>query len=120
MDDYSMKTLLEQTFPRQKISLTRSFVEKATTSQVIIRMLNNLKTSYYEAQDLQRYETANEMVLAIDQYNPDAIRDRGILFLKTGRKQEALDALNSYLEINPEATDADEILDLIRKLRSGQ
>ena len=119
MDDYSLKTLLEQTYPRQSLSLTHALVEKATSAQVITRMLSNLKGSYYEAQDIEKYGIANEMVLAIDQYNPDAIRDKGIMFLKRGDSSEALKVLNSYLEINPEAEDADEILDIIRQIRSG-
>ena len=59
------------------------------------------------------------MVLAIDQYNPDAIRDRGVVLLKKGRTEEALEALNAYLEIDPEAVDADDVLDIIRRIRSG-
>jgi regulator of sirC expression with transglutaminase-like and TPR domain len=119
MDDYSLKALLDQTYPRQNIPLTHALVEKATPAQVIIRMLNNLKGSYYEAQDNERYGIANEMVLAIDQYNPDAIRDKGVLLLRNGDSKGALKILNSYLEINPEAEDADEILDIIRQIRSG-
>ena len=119
MDDYSLKALLDQTYSRQNIPLTHALVEKATPTQVIIRMLNNLKGSYYEAQDTHRYGIANEMVLAIDQYNPDAIRDKGVLLLKNGDAPGALKVLNSYLEINPEAEDADEILDIIRQIRSG-
>jgi regulator of sirC expression with transglutaminase-like and TPR domain len=119
MDDYSLKALLDQTYPRQNIPLTHALAEKATAAQVITRMLNNLKGSYYEAQDIDRCGIANEMVLAIDQYNPDAIRDKGIMLLKKGDQPEALKVLNSYLEINPEADDADEILDIIRQIRSG-
>jgi regulator of sirC expression with transglutaminase-like and TPR domain len=119
MDDYSLKALLDQTYPRQNIPLTHALVEKATSAQVMTRMLNNLKGSYYEAQDMDRYLIANEMVLAIDQYNPDAIRDKGVLLLKSGDSQQALAVLNMYLEINPEAEDADEILDIIRQIRSG-
>ncbi len=119
MDDYALKALLERSYPRQDIALTHAFVEKATTAQVMTRMLNNLKASYYEAQDMERYEAANEMVLAIDQYNPDAVRDRGVVLLKKGRTDEALEVLNTYLEIDPEAADADDVLDIIRQIRSG-
>lgn len=119
MDDYSLKSLLDQSYPRQNIPLTHALVEKATPAQVITRMLNNLKGSYYEAQDMDRYGIANEMVLAIDQYNPDAIRDKGIMLLKGGNSPEAFKVLNMYLEINPEAEDADDILDIIRQIRSG-
>ena len=120
MDDYALKALLERSYPSQNIALTRAFVEKATTAQVMVRMLNNLKSSYYEVQDMERYETANEMVLAIDRYNPDAIRDKGIVLLKKGNSDQALDVLNTYLEVNPEAEDADEVLDIIRQIRSSK
>lgn len=119
MDDYSLKALLDQSFPRQNIPLTHALLEKATPAQVIIRMLNNLKGSFYESQDMQKYSIANEMVLSIDQYNPDAIRDKGVILLKDGQSEEALRILNMYLEINPEAEDADEILGIIRQVRSG-
>jgi regulator of sirC expression with transglutaminase-like and TPR domain len=120
MDDYSLKALIDQVYPQQNIPLTHALVEKATAAQVLIRMLNNLKGSYYEIQDMNRYNTANEMVLAIDQYNPDAVRDKGIVLLKKGNPLEALKVLNSYLEINPEAEDADDVLDIIRQIRSGR
>jgi regulator of sirC expression with transglutaminase-like and TPR domain len=120
MDDYSLKALIEQAYPQQNIPLTHALVEKATAAQVLIRMLNNLKGSYYEAQDIDRYNIANEMVLAIDPYNPDAIRDKGIVLLKKGDPSEALKVLNSYLEINPEAEDADDVLDIIHQIRSGK
>jgi regulator of sirC expression with transglutaminase-like and TPR domain len=118
MDDYSLKALIDQAYPQQNIPLTHALLEKATAAQVVIRMLNNLKGSYYEAQDMDRYNIANEMVLAIDPYNPDAIRDKGIVLLKKGDPLEALKILNSYLEINPEADDADDVLDIIRQIRS--
>ena len=118
MDDYSLKVLIDQAYPQQNIPLTHALVEKATAAQVVIRMLNNLKGSYYEIQDMDRYNIANEMVLAIDRYNPDAVRDKGIILLKKGDPSEALKVLNTYLEINPEAEDADDVLDIIRQIRS--
>jgi regulator of sirC expression with transglutaminase-like and TPR domain len=119
MDDYALKALLKRSDASQNIAMTHAFVQRATTAQVMTRMLNNLKSSYYEAQDFERYELANEMVLAIDKYNPAAIRDKGIVFLQKGKTREALDILNSYLEIDPEAEDADEVLDVIRQIREG-
>jgi regulator of sirC expression with transglutaminase-like and TPR domain len=120
MDDYSLKMLIDQAYPQQNIPLTHALVERTTTAQVVIRMLNNLKGSYYESQDMDRYNIANEMVLAIDRYNPDAVRDRGIILLKKGDSSEALKVLNAYLEINPEADDADDILDIIHHIKSGK
>ena len=120
MDDYALKELLDQSYPRQNIPLTRAFVEKATPTQVLIRMLNNVKGSYYDAQDIDKAEIANEMIIALDQYNPDAIRDKGMILLKREKLTEALEMLNLYLELDPEAQDADAILDIIRQLRTDR
>ncbi|MFZ0328389.1 MAG: tetratricopeptide repeat protein, partial [Nitrososphaeraceae archaeon] len=62
---------------------------------------------------------ANEMILALDKYNPNAVRDKGILLLKKQRPEQALEMLNLYLELDPEAEDVDVILDTIHKARSG-
>jgi regulator of sirC expression with transglutaminase-like and TPR domain len=117
MDDYTMKELLDQFYPGQNIPLTRAFVQKATSGQVIIRMLNNLKGSYYESQDIDKAEIANEMIIAIESHNPVAVRDKGMILLKRKRHLEALEILNKYLELDPEAEDADAVLDIIRQVR---
>ncbi len=83
-------------------------------------MLNNLKESYYEAQDLNKVEVANEMIIAIDHYNPDAIRDKGMILLKGRKPLKALEMLNLYLELDPEAEDADTVLDIIKQIRTSK
>lgn len=118
MDDYSLKELLERSYPRQNMVLTRALLANATVSQVIVRLLNNLKNSFYESDDLERAELANEMIISIDETNPFAMRDRGMIFLKRGQQMEALAMLSKYLEMHPETNDADTILELIRQIRS--
>jgi regulator of sirC expression with transglutaminase-like and TPR domain len=120
MDDYALKALLDQLYPHQNIPLTHAFVEEATAAQVIIRMLNNLKESYYEAEDLEKIEIANEMITAIDHYNPDAIRDKGMILLKEQKPLKALEMLNLYLELDPEAEDADTVLEIIKQIRASK
>jgi regulator of sirC expression with transglutaminase-like and TPR domain len=80
-------------------------------------LLNNLKGSYYESQDIDKAEIANEMIIAIESHNPVAVRDKGMILLKRKRNLEALDMLNKYLELDPEAEDADAVLDIIRQVR---
>lgn len=119
MDDYTLKQLLDQFYPNQNIPLTKDFVRKATATQVLVRLLNNLKASYYESQDLDSTEIANEMILTLDKYNPNAGPDKGILLIKKQRPEQALEMLNLYLELDPEAEDVDVILDTIHKTRSS-
>lgn len=118
MDDYSLKELLDRSYPRQNIVLTRALLDKANASQVVIRLLNNLKNTFYESDDLDLSELANEMIVSVDETNPFSIRDKGMIFLKRGQQKEALAALTKYLDMHPETNDADTILEIIRRIRS--
>lgn len=120
MDDYSLKQLLDQTAPRLSVELTRDFVARASVTKVMIRMLNNLKTSYFECQDIDKAELVNEMILHIHSNDQYGLRDKGMIMLKRKYQQEALDLFNQYIEKYPEADDIDPILDLVRKLKKNQ
>ena len=120
MDDYSLKQLLDQTVPRLNVALTRDFVARAPVTRVMIRMLNNLKTSYFECQDIDKAELVNEMILNIHSNDQYGLRDKGMIMLKRKYQQEALDLFNQYIEKYPEADDIDPILELVRKLKINQ
>jgi regulator of sirC expression with transglutaminase-like and TPR domain len=120
MDDYSLKQLLDQTAPRLSVALTRDFVARASATKVMIRMLNNLKTSYFECQDIDKAELVNEMILHIHSNDQYGLRDKGMIMLKRKYPQEALELFNQYIEKYPEADDIDPILELVRKLKKNQ
>ena len=101
------------------IALTRKLVDKASNPDVIIRMLNNLKTSFFECQDLDNAELVNEMILDIDSNNQHGLRDKGMVYLHKKRYEEALKFFNMYLEKFPESNDVDTILELIRKIKTS-
>ena len=119
MDDYSLKELLDHFYPKMNIALTRKLVDKASNHDVIIRMLNNLKTSFFECQDLYNAELVNEMILDINKDDQHGLRDKGMIFLYKKRYEQALEFFNLYLERFPEADDVDNILELIRKLKTS-
>ena len=116
MDDYAMKNLLDSFFPNQNIPLIKKLVEKADLSQVMIRILNNIKDSFFEIQEFDKINIANEMIFAIDPKNVYAIRDKGII-LRDKDPQKSLELLNTYLELEPEANDVDIVLKIIRSIR---
>jgi regulator of sirC expression with transglutaminase-like and TPR domain len=116
MDDYALKNLLDSFFPNQNIPLTKKLVEKTDLSQVMIRILNNVKDSFFEIQEFDKINIANEMIFAIEPKNTYAIRDKGII-LHDKDPQKSLELLNAYLELEPEANDADIILKIIRSIR---
>ena len=119
MDDYSLKELLDHFYPKMNIALTRKLVDKASNHDVIIRMLNNLKTSFFECQDLYNAELVNEMILDINKDDQHSLRDKGMIFLHKKRYEQALEFFNLYLERFPEANDVDNILELIRKIKTS-
>ncbi|HEY9398465.1 MAG TPA: transglutaminase-like domain-containing protein [Nitrososphaeraceae archaeon] len=119
MDDYSLKELLDHFYPKMNIALTRKLVDKASNPDVIIRMLNNLKTSFFECQDLDNAELVNEMILDIHTDDQHSLRDKGMVFLHKKSYGQALEFFNLYLERFPEATDVDTILELIRKIKTS-
>lgn len=119
MDDYSLKELLDHFYPKMNIALTRKLVDKASNHDVIIRMLNNLKTSFFECQDLYNAELVNEMILDLNNDDQHSLRDKGMIFLHKKRYEQALEFFNLYLERFPEANDVDNILELIRKIKTS-
>jgi len=116
MDDYALKNLINSFFPNQSIPLTKKLVEKANLSQVMIRILNNLKDSFFEIQEFDKLNIANEMIFAIDPKNTYAIRDKGVI-LQEKDPEKSLELLNTYLELEPEANDADIVLKIIKSIR---
>ena len=119
MDDYSLKELLDHFYPKMNIALTRKLVAKASNPDVIIRMLNNLKTSFFECQDMDSAELVNEMILIINRDDQHSLRDKGMVFLHKKSYSQALEFFNLYLEKFPEANDVDTILELIRKIKNN-
>jgi regulator of sirC expression with transglutaminase-like and TPR domain len=94
-------------------------VDKASNPEVIIRMLNNLKTSFFECQDLDNAELVNEMILDINGNDQHGLRDKGMVCLHKKKYKEALNFFNTYLEKFPEASDVDTILELIRSIKTS-
>jgi regulator of sirC expression with transglutaminase-like and TPR domain len=116
MDDYALKNLMDSFFPHQNIPLTKQLIEKANLSQVMIRILNNVKDSFFEIQEFDKVNIANEMIFAIDPKNTYAIRDKGIILYEKD-PEKSLELLNTYLELEPEANDADIVLKIIKSIR---
>lgn len=117
MDDYSLQDLLKNTYPGLEISVSKDLLKIATPRQIIIRILNNFKNGYSEVDYLEKIVKINEMILSLDDSNPEAIRDRGIIHYRRKNYPEALKSLYQYIELSPEASDMDNILELVKQIR---
>ena len=118
MDDYVLQDLLNKAYPRSTISLSNDLMKKTNSLQIIIRVLNNLKNGYMEVDDLNKIMKINEMILSLDSTSSEALRDKGIILYRNKEYQQALEILYKYIDLNPEASDIDRILELVKQIRN--
>lgn len=101
----------------EEIEFSPEFLDELPEDKILIRIIRNLKNSYAQSYAYDKALRCADMILAVEPDSPDEIRDKGIVLERLQKYQEALDHLNKYLEIAPEAQDVDFILELIRNTR---
>jgi regulator of sirC expression with transglutaminase-like and TPR domain len=79
----------------------------------------NLKSLYMNVRDNVRALSVVERILLLRPIAPGEIRDRGVILARLGRKEEALEQLEAYLNVAPAASDSERILGLVEELRHG-
>lgn len=87
----------------------------ATKKEILTRMLGNLKGVYLNKGDFERALSVIDRMVLI---RPDAaaeFRDRGAVQQRLGRMQGAVRDFKKYLELAPDAPDADRIRTLIQR-----
>jgi len=118
MDDYILQDLLNKAYPRSTISLSNDLMKETNSSQILVRVLNNLKNGYMEVDDLNKTMKINEMILSLDSSSSEALRDKGIILYRNKEYEQALEILYKYIDLNPEANDIDRILELVKQIRN--
>lgn len=83
---------------------------------ILARILRNLKQTYLARGDIQPALAAVERLLLLDNSDPGELRDRGLLRLRIGQTQLALEDLERYARRHPAASDLAEIKSLVREL----
>ena len=101
----------------EDVEFVPEYLNEATTEQLLTRLLRNLKNAYTQSYAYDSAMKCTDMILGIQPESPEEIRDKGILEERLLRYDKALPLLNKYLELEPEADDADFILELIKSVR---
>ena len=99
------------------IPMQPEFLQPVTKRQFLARLLTNLKFIYLNQRDLQKALTNVEYILLLF---PDAVserRDRALLYFQLGFGSKAVQDLEIYLAMRPNAEDANTILQLLEQLR---
>ena len=102
------------------VELIPEYLNEITTEQILIRILRNLKSSYNESYAYDKSMKCNLMILAIRPDSPDEIRDIGLLQERMLNYKKSIEFLDKYLKLDPNAEDADFILELIKKMRENK
>lgn len=93
------------------------FLDEIEEEKILVRIARNLKNSYTNSFNYDMAMHCINFILGMEPGAPEEIRDRGILEARLLRYDLALESLNKYLELMPEAQDVDYVLDMIRGIR---
>jgi regulator of sirC expression with transglutaminase-like and TPR domain len=107
---------LDQIYDGQ-MPLQPEFLMAVSRRQVLVRMLNNLKSIYLSARNFRKALPIVDLILAIYPRSPEDVKQRAMLRWGLGQARGALADLEDYLKMSPEASDADEIRQTAASLR---
>ena len=99
------------------VQFSPEFLNETDDEKILIRMVRNLKNSYIQSFNYDMAMHCINMILGVEPDSLEEIRDRGILESRSLQYNHAIMSLNRYLELSPEAEDADFVLDLIRSIK---
>jgi len=101
-----------------EVEFSPDFLDEISQEKILIRMVRNLKNSYGNSYAYEKSLRCANMILALEPESAEDVRDKGILEERFLNHSPALQLLNQYLELNPDAEDADFVLDLIKDIRN--
>ena len=92
-----------------QLTLQPHFLMSVTRRQILTRILNNLKGIYLTGRNLKRALAVIDLLLAIYPRSPEDVRQRAGIRYNLGQLRGAVEDLETYLKMLPEASDADEV-----------
>lgn len=98
------------------VRMRPEFLRAADRSDILARVLTNLKGIYLNSGDDERALSTVDRILMIRPGATVELRDRGLLLARAGRSHEAVTELERYLDRVPAAPDAERVRALIEDL----
>jgi regulator of sirC expression with transglutaminase-like and TPR domain len=103
-----------------KISLEDAHLRPVGARSILVRMLGNLKAVYARAQLFRRALSAVERILLLAPHDLEERRDRGVLLAQLDRLPEAIADTQSYLNLVPNAPDAEAVREQLNRMQVRQ
>ena len=103
-----------------QLTFQPEFLMSVSRRQMLTRILNNLKTIYLSTRNFRKALPIVDLVLVIYPRSPEDVKQRALLRYSLGQMRGAIEDLDDYLKMSPEASDADEIRQTALSIRRGQ
>ncbi|MCA1323318.1 SirB1 family protein [Herbaspirillum sp. alder98] len=96
-----------------------AYLRAAHPREILARMLRNLKAIFMESQRWQQVLDVQERLVILLPEEVTERRDRGLARANLGLAQAALEDLEAYLALRPQAEDAESLRDMLPDLREA-
>jgi len=103
-----------------QLTFQPEFLMSVSRRQMLTRILNNLKTIYLSTRNFRKALPIVDLILVIYPRSPEDVKQRALLRYSLGQMRGAIEDLDDYLKMSPEASDADEIRQTALSIRRGQ
>jgi len=103
-----------------EMTLRPEFLHPISRRQILMRMLNNLKTVYLSTRNFRKALPIADLILVIYPRSSDDVKQRALLRYSLALHNLAAEDLEEYLQISPTASDADEIRQMSLSIRRMQ
>jgi regulator of sirC expression with transglutaminase-like and TPR domain len=107
---------LDQVYNGQ-VALTDEHLRAATTRQILVRLLTNLKAIYARANSYRQTLAIIDRILLLSPLDAGEHRDRGIILSQLERLPEAIDELEAYLQMASNASDTAQVREQLHALK---
>jgi regulator of sirC expression with transglutaminase-like and TPR domain len=103
-----------------RLELSEEHLHAVSARSILARMLGNLKAVYVRAGLFRRALAAVERLLLLAPSDLDERRDRGMLLAQLDQLHEAVADTQTYLNLSPNAPDADAVREQLKKMQARQ
>lgn len=100
-----------------EMKMRPEFLHPISRRQILMRMLNNLKTVYLSTRNFRKALAMADLILVIYPRSAEDIKQRALLRYSMNLHRLAAEDLDEYLKMSPAASDAEEIKQMSLSIR---
>jgi regulator of sirC expression with transglutaminase-like and TPR domain len=116
VDEEDCQRRLDEMYGGQ-VALSDEHLRAVTKREILVRLLTNLKGIYAQAQLYRRALAVVERILVVAPHAVSERRDRGVLLAQLDRPHEAARDVQTYLNLNEQAPDAESVREHLKKIK---